>query len=44
MARTVILLALAGATLAFFAIPALKANPRFFSGQSGSININMIGY
>lgn len=40
--RTLILLALAGATLAFFAIPALKANPRLFNGRSGSINV--IGY
>lgn len=39
--RTLILLCLAGATLAYFAIPALKANPRW-SGQSGSIHL--IGY
>ena len=40
--RTLILLALAGVTLAFFAMPALKANPRF-NGQSGSIT-PIIGY
>lgn len=40
--KTLILLALAGITLAFFAIPKLQASPRW-SGQSGSIT-PIIGY
>lgn len=40
--RTLILAALAVATLAFFAIPKLQASPRW-SGQSGSIT-PIIGY
>lgn len=39
--KGLILLALAGATLAYFAIPKLQAAPRW-NRQSGSIN--MIGY